>query len=352
MELSTDESRRRRLPVGSIQAGRPDTILHIGAGRCSELDAFLDANPNRVVLVEPNPVLARGLRLAAQRFPDISVYELAVSDDPTRRSLHVFNHAAVTSLRPATGLSDLYPGLSLKHVRPVAVLPPADLIGELSLDFDNNWLVLDAPGEEYSIVTSLADSHHIERFSYCWVHCGRRPLYEGSRHIEETIALLESRGFSVVAIDSSRDYDIPCCMLARQAPLGRAGRGAALPSAGDGAAVRAGAFSGESLVDRDSAASGANMEDSPLDGAFAAREARLSRYALETDAAKRFHASIGPEECGGDLALARRLAQMRADDLRDLQRRYGKIVEERNQLEALLEEMLRLVGVAGAGSAR
>ena len=40
----------------------PDTIVHIGAGGCTELDTWRETGASRIVLVEPNPELLPELR--------------------------------------------------------------------------------------------------------------------------------------------------------------------------------------------------------------------------------------------------------------------------------------------------
>ena len=65
----------------------------------------------------------------------------------------------------------------------------------------------------------------------------------------------------------------------------------------------------------------------------------------------RLNQSIVRQDASEELALARRLAAMRSEDLGDLRRRYGEIVEERNQLGALLEEVMAVIAGGGGRAA-
>jgi len=51
------------------------TIVHIGAGRCSELGIYLKAKPEKIVLVEAVPELAKALREKTTDIPQVEVVE-------------------------------------------------------------------------------------------------------------------------------------------------------------------------------------------------------------------------------------------------------------------------------------
>ena len=52
---------------------RKDTILQLGAGRCTELDSWRETGANRIVLVEPNPELLPELRRRTQGVDEVEI---------------------------------------------------------------------------------------------------------------------------------------------------------------------------------------------------------------------------------------------------------------------------------------
>ena len=50
-----------------------DTLVHLGAGRCSELDAYLRLQPKRLLLVEADPDLADVLLARTDNLPQVEV---------------------------------------------------------------------------------------------------------------------------------------------------------------------------------------------------------------------------------------------------------------------------------------
>ncbi|MFP4421490.1 MAG: hypothetical protein ACLFRG_13195, partial [Desulfococcaceae bacterium] len=90
---------------------QPDTILHLGAGRCSEFAKYEASAARRIILVEANPEVARYLRETHADDERVEVVERAVSDFTGHGELRVFNVKEFSSLREPTGLRELYPGL-------------------------------------------------------------------------------------------------------------------------------------------------------------------------------------------------------------------------------------------------
>lgn len=199
------------------QGLRPaDTIVHLGAGTCEELDAYLGRRPRNIWLVEADPTLAEQLRARVAGLSGVEMDCIAVAGCSGPRTLHRYNLPRSGSLHPATGLLSLFPGLREVEQLKVDAVRATHLLEALDLQPDaHNVMVVDLAGEERGVLQDLFDSQHLHRFRELRVHCGRDPLYQGSLSSEQLIAWLESIGFSVASEDGSRDPDFPCWSLRR-----------------------------------------------------------------------------------------------------------------------------------------
>jgi FkbM family methyltransferase len=198
-----------------------DTILHIGAGRCRELEDYLAATPRQLVLVEPNPDLAAELRQRTAESTSITIIEAAVSREGGTGVLSVFNVPSASSLRNPTALHQFYPGLAVKRRVPVQSLTLAELLERVKLSTDApNVLVFDAPGEEHALVSALLEIGRLD-VSRLVLHCSLEPLYEEARSSKDIISSLEEAGYSVNLLDNTVDPDRPIWVAQTTATLRR-----------------------------------------------------------------------------------------------------------------------------------
>ncbi|WP_165933774.1 hypothetical protein [Aquabacter spiritensis] len=185
-------------------------LLYLGAGAGDDLDSYLaGANARRIVLVEANPVLASALAARFSGDPRVTVIEAAVAVEARPSVLCVFNVAAMSSLKPPTGLFAIFPGLAVRREIPVETLPLRRLISELQVAPDEvNALVIDTPGMEGDLVHDLLETGQTFLFSEIILHCGRAPLFEGGVAGEEILGAFTSSGYDVELVDET-DPDIP-----------------------------------------------------------------------------------------------------------------------------------------------
>src|SRR5690606_39251158 len=108
----------------TVDGHNMQTIIHIGAGHCSELEAYLAGNAQRIVLVEPIPALAAKLAQRVKEHSHIIVLEAAVSPESASNQLHEYNLQEASSLRAAIGLKRLFPGLKTIKTHTVKTLTP------------------------------------------------------------------------------------------------------------------------------------------------------------------------------------------------------------------------------------
>ena len=137
-----------------------DALIHLGAGRCSELDDYLALKPERLVLVEADPRLAAALKARVAEMPQVEVIEQTVSGQRGRRRFHRYNQSDVSSLHaPGPALLAIFPGLRLMQEIQVDAVTPAALLGPMKLNENhNNRLIIDLPGEELAVLKALEEA--------------------------------------------------------------------------------------------------------------------------------------------------------------------------------------------------
>lgn len=195
-----------------------DTVVHFGAGLCSELDAYLAMKPHRLVLVEAEAQLAEALVKRTAGLPHVQVVRAAIAAHPGSGLFHRYSLPGVGSLHRASGLAALFPGLRALEPLPVETVSPVPVLEPLALeDQRSNLLVVDLPGEELPVLTVLRDAGQLQLFTQIRLHCGHRPLYEGGEPAARILGWLNEQGFDLVGEDKTQDPDRPSWTLQRNA---------------------------------------------------------------------------------------------------------------------------------------
>ena len=186
-------------PLSSI-----DTIVHLGAGKCSWIDTYLKSSAKTIVLVEPEPTAAKYLRSIAKEESRIQVIEKAVALEGERTTLKVYNLRDASSLREPTGLRDLYPGIRKTNEVDVDVIRPADLVKGIA---GKLWFIIDVPGEELSILKSLEQERLLSECSLLSVSCGEIELYNESGTYKVLCEYLDDNLFENLYTDEEENPD-------------------------------------------------------------------------------------------------------------------------------------------------
>ncbi len=179
-----------------------DTIVHIGAGRGSELDTHLSLGARRIVLVDADQIVVARLQrlagVAVQADVAIEVIEAAVAGEEKDAELHIYNLERVSGIRKPEALTEIYPGLRVVRSTSLRTQEAARLIEDLKINPDKeNSLIIDAPGEEYAIVANLRDKDALDLFSVVSVPVSRRPLYLKAAGANDVAKLLQGAGYYV-----------------------------------------------------------------------------------------------------------------------------------------------------------
>lgn len=183
------------------------TIVHIGAGRGRDLDSHLSKGAARIVLVDADAHSVTGLkRLAASIASDedrpvsVDVVEAAVAGRDAEAELRIYNLERVSGIRQATGLLEHYPGLRPVRRTSVKTLQAAKLVERLGLDSNaENTLIIEAPGEERAILSSLDQHGWLSAFAEIVITAPVAGLYESSATPDELVELLKAAGYYVHA---------------------------------------------------------------------------------------------------------------------------------------------------------
>jgi hypothetical protein len=149
--------------TGECAAHQPiDTLIHLGAGQCSELDSYLALKAGKIVLIEADPMLAAALQARTASLPNVRVMCNAVAGSAGPAVFYRYNLPGTGSLRPATGLLQLFPGLKPLDQMPIEAVLPATVLEPLQLRLRVR---------SCSLLICLAKSCR-----YC-KHCGKRHNY-------------------------------------------------------------------------------------------------------------------------------------------------------------------------------
>jgi len=132
------------------------TIVHIGAGRCSELGIYLKAKPEKIVLVEAVPELAKALREKTTDIPQVEVVEQLITGDDSPAELTIYNDERFHSIKLSDSLKYQLKNLDPIGKAEVIQLPVSDLFSKCSLtDEKTNVLVVESFGNEYQLLNII-----------------------------------------------------------------------------------------------------------------------------------------------------------------------------------------------------
>ena len=189
---------------------RPQSILHIGAGTCHELESYQLLKPQHIFLVEPNPELLAILRQKAISMNNVSIIDCAVSPKLDINHLNVLIDPNFSSLYQPTRLYELMPGLGQPHQIQVSTKTAAKLVEDLPVDqWKSNWLIVDTPGVEADVISSLQITGQLERFTHVFLRAGKEAYYEDATPINEILTSMESSGYELIGSPNQADPDWP-----------------------------------------------------------------------------------------------------------------------------------------------
>ena len=173
-------------PVGNI--------VHIGAGQCSELQAYQDINPQKIILVEADNQQVIQLKKATQSKKIVDVLATAISEKEESRILKVLTNQRDSSLLVPENLLTYYPSLSIASEQTVTTITLEKLLQKYTFDNSfNHLLVIETSGIESLIVKSTSIKK-LQQFSGIVIRTSAEKLYQEEEQ-KNIIDFLELCGF-------------------------------------------------------------------------------------------------------------------------------------------------------------
>jgi FkbM family methyltransferase len=196
-------SLEKHLPEGT----RLGTVLHIGAGDGSSIDSYLALAPQRLILVEGDPVTSAALEERAKTLPNANVIARPVSAEGGSLRWHRFNLAFLNGPLVPIGLSAVYPRLRPAETITVESIAITQLIvaQDITQDPDHvNLLVLDVPGQETALLAALPQPL-LSSFALIMVRSCQPGTFADASSMESAIESFTARYFRPI----SRSNDEP-----------------------------------------------------------------------------------------------------------------------------------------------
>jgi len=187
---------QKHLP--DLTGQKPGALIHLGAGRCRELETWIRAGFREIVLVEPDQARAAELRSRAAGHDQVRVVESAVSAVDGESEFNVLSYPDASSLRKPEGLLDLFPGIRIHKCIQTHVIGIDTLLDEVNLTIDGvNGLLIDTPGEEHVIIEALLHTDAVDSLSFIALQASTIPLYAEARPFSSIELLLQDAGFTL-----------------------------------------------------------------------------------------------------------------------------------------------------------
>lgn len=182
----------------------PRGIVHVGAHRGQEADAYFALGPDRVVWVEADPRQASILRNVVARHPEAdrqTVLEALVAEqDGIRRQFYCFSNDGESSsiFRATELLPHHWPTVfETGEVKELTSRRLDSLLGEACISpEDIDVLVFDVQGAE--VLALRGAGAFLEKARFVEVEVSLQPIYEGAPLYDDVRRVLEAAGFDAV----------------------------------------------------------------------------------------------------------------------------------------------------------
>ena len=102
-----------------------ETLVHLGAGKCSELDYYMSLQPKHMLLVEGDPEIADALLERTANLAQVVVENSVIAGQSGESSFIRYNLPGTGALHEATSLLETYPGLRKTHEFSVSTVAPS-----------------------------------------------------------------------------------------------------------------------------------------------------------------------------------------------------------------------------------
>lgn len=185
----------------------PKGIIHVGANRGQEVEAYKTSGIRPVVLIEPLPDPFARLVRAVNSEPGFHTVQACCSDRAREVAFHVASNGGQASsyLPPAEHLT-LYPNVTFGSTVTIMTKTLDTLLDELATDgvetAQLDYLAMDTQGSERDVL--LGAPRTLERVKFVWTEVSMSNLYEGAASVYEMIEFMRARNFDLFGLTMRR----------------------------------------------------------------------------------------------------------------------------------------------------
>lgn len=182
-------------------------LIWLGAGSAAE-PALDFANFSKVTLIDARAEATQALTRQYSQANNVQVITQAVAASSGAASLQHYNLAAFAALSPATGLTQLFPGLKASQSENLTTKSINELVSELALTGNQHTLVLDIPDQALSLLHALQSQQQLSLFNTIYLQYSNDELYAGMAPFSQVSAFLKQHYFALKQTDNT-DPDLP-----------------------------------------------------------------------------------------------------------------------------------------------
>ncbi|MBE8718351.1 hypothetical protein [Cellvibrio polysaccharolyticus] len=179
--------------------------IWLGAGTASTLNAQLESS-DYVTLVEARQLAYA--HLLKYKNVNIDVLNLLITPDGEKVEFTEYNLAEYSATGKPTGLRKLFPGIKAVKSEHRESYNLTALVGDLSLQDNNNVLIIEIIDIGLPLLENLACSGLLKKFKQIHIQTSATPLYENSPTTGDCTAFMERQGYFIHLTDKS-DPDLP-----------------------------------------------------------------------------------------------------------------------------------------------
>ena len=153
------------------------TVVHIGAGYCTESELYTALDIESIILVESDAQLFEAATKKFLHAPQITVLQKAIAGKDENRIYFQLSNKRFSSLLEPGRIFEFYPNLKVAAEVSVDAISLESLCDGIRLPEKRNCLlVLELQGEEVDVLAFTPD-HVFQNFKWIVVRCSKKTLY-------------------------------------------------------------------------------------------------------------------------------------------------------------------------------
>jgi len=198
-----------------IIGARPDTVLHLGAGYCSEHSLYQNIGAHKTIFVEANPELVTQARQLYKTAETVTVKQFAVNIDEKPVTLNISNNPRFSSLLKPDHLLDYYPNICIEQQTEVNGCTLEGLCQSEGLSSEReNLLVSEIQGME-KVIFLRADPKCLQKFKWIVISTNDENLFSEADEVSvrDMTIMLEAAAFTTLVFsDGTTPFSTIACV--------------------------------------------------------------------------------------------------------------------------------------------